>query len=210
MHPDARFRRDRPLWPGREGDARRRAVSAGHPSLAPEWEGRGQSATVNTAQGEAMPRKACVPSAISGAVASAAKAPEIRTARRAAGIGPRPADQIDGGADCREIQPVGGADSAPQHLAKMQRDAEGQGRNLPAAAPRRDAPFRLRAAATALSAASQALRGDPPTTGKIASTPSPMNFSTSPPKACTEPAMRSNQASSAEMTSDGGCFRRAP
>ena len=47
-------------------------------------------------------------------------------------------------------------------------------------------------------------RGDPPTTGKIASTPSPMNLSTSPPKAWTEPAMRSNQASSAEMTADGG------
>ena len=62
----------------------------------------------------------------------------------------------------------------------------------------------LRAAATALSAASQALRGDPLATGKIASTPSPMNLSTSPPKACTEPAMRSNQASRAEMTSEGG------
>ena len=62
----------------------------------------------------------------------------------------------------------------------------------------------LRAAATVLSAASQALRGDPPATGKIASTPSPMNLSTSPPNACTEPAMRSNQASRAAMTSEGG------
>ena len=36
-------------------------------------------------------------------------------------------------------------------------------------------------------------------TGKIASTPSPMNFSTSPSKTCTAPAMRSNQASSAAI-----------
>ena len=35
-----------------------------------------------------------------------------------------------------------------------------------------------------------------PVTGKIASPPSPINFSTSPPKACTAPATRSNQASS--------------
>src|SRR6267142_1514011 len=40
-----------------------------------------------------------------------------------------------------------------------------------------------RAAATALSAASQAAEGDRSPIGKIASTPSPMNFSTSPPKA---------------------------
>src|SRR5262249_30322149 len=39
------------------------------------------------------------------------------------------------------------------------------------------------AADTARNAASQAPRGAPPMTGKIASTPSPINFSTSPPKA---------------------------
>ena len=38
------------------------------------------------------------------------------------------ADQIDGGTDRGEIEPVGRADIAPQHLAEMQRDAEGQGR----------------------------------------------------------------------------------
>ncbi len=37
------------------------------------------------------------------------------------------ADQIDGGANCREIQPIGGADVAPQHCAAMQRNAEWQG-----------------------------------------------------------------------------------
>ena len=59
-----------------------------------------------------------------------------------------------------------------------------------------------RAAATARSAASQASAGVP-VTGKIASTPSPMNFSTSPPKACTAPAMRSNQASRAAIIDRG-------
>jgi len=39
-----------------------------------------------------------------------------------------PADQIDGGADGGEVEPVGGADIAPQHLAQMKRHAEGQGR----------------------------------------------------------------------------------
>ena len=39
-----------------------------------------------------------------------------------------PADQIDGGADRREIQAVGSADIAPQHLAEMQRGAERQRR----------------------------------------------------------------------------------
>ena len=38
------------------------------------------------------------------------------------------ADQIDGGANRREIEPVSGADIAPKHLAEMQRDAKGQGR----------------------------------------------------------------------------------
>ena len=61
-----------------------------------------------------------------------------------------------------------------------------------------------RAAVTARKAASQAPRGAPPVTGKIARMPSPMNFSTSPPKACTAPAMRSNQASSAAITIAGG------
>jgi hypothetical protein len=50
--------------------------------------------------------------------------------------------------------------------------------------------------------ASQASAGAP-VTGKIASTPSPMNFSTSPPKACTAPAMRSNQVSRAAIIAAG-------
>ena len=60
-----------------------------------------------------------------------------------------------------------------------------------------------RAAPTALSAASQAAEGGRSPIGKIASTPSPMNFSTSPPKAWTAPATRSNQASSAATTASG-------
>ena len=59
-----------------------------------------------------------------------------------------------------------------------------------------------RAATTARSAASQAAAGAP-LTGKIASTPSPMNLRTSPPKACTAPAMRSNQASRAAIITAG-------
>jgi hypothetical protein len=42
-----------------------------------------------------------------------------------------------------------------------------------------------------------------PVTGKIASTPSPMNFGTSPPKACIAPATRSNQASRAVIIAAG-------
>ena len=59
-----------------------------------------------------------------------------------------------------------------------------------------------RAATTARRAASQASAGAP-VTGKIASMPSPMNFSTSPPKACTAPATRSNQASRAAIIAAG-------
>ena len=36
-----------------------------------------------------------------------------------------PADQINGGTDRREIQPVGGTDIAPEYLAEVQGDAEG-------------------------------------------------------------------------------------
>jgi hypothetical protein len=59
-----------------------------------------------------------------------------------------------------------------------------------------------RAAVTARSAVPQVSAGAP-VTGKIASTPSPMNFSTSPPKARTAPAMRSNQASSTTIIAAG-------
>jgi hypothetical protein len=38
---------------------------------------------------------------------------------------------------------------------------------------------------------------------KIASTPSPMNFTTSPPTACTAPVTRSNQASRAAIIAAG-------
>jgi hypothetical protein len=54
--------------------------------------------------------------------------------------------------------------------------------------------------AGARSAASQAAAGAP-ATGKIATTPSPINFSTSPPKACTAP--RSDRASRAAIRRRG-------
>src|SRR6266478_2853539 len=40
----------------------------------------------------------------------------------------QPADQIDGGADRREIQPIGSTDIAPEYLAEVQGGAEGQRR----------------------------------------------------------------------------------
>ena len=42
-----------------------------------------------------------------------------------------PADEIDRGADGGEIEPVGGADIAPQEFAEMQRCAERQWRLSP-------------------------------------------------------------------------------
>ena len=76
-----------------------------------------------------MPRSAWAPSGISGAPVSAAKAPETSTALPSGRQRPfEAADQIDGGADRGEVEPVGRADIAPQDLAEMQRDAEGQGR----------------------------------------------------------------------------------
>jgi hypothetical protein len=56
--------------------------------------------------------------------------------------------------------------------------------------------------AGARSAATQAAAGAP-ATGKIATTRSPINFSTSPPKACTAPATRSDQASRAAIRRRG-------
>jgi len=61
-----------------------------------------------------------------------------------------------------------------KHLAEMQRRAEGQRRNPCACAPHRDGPCRRGRDDRAFSAASQ-LAGVR-LTGKIASTPSPMNF----------------------------------
>ena len=55
----------------------------------------------------------------------------------------------------------------------------------------------------ARSSASQASRGLRRPTGKIASTPSPMNFNTSPPKAWTATADAVNQPPSAAMTANG-------
>ena len=95
-----------------------------------------------------------------------------------------PAHEIDGGTDRGEVEPIGGADIAPEHLAEMQRRAERAAAASPCvlrSALRCAMP--ARAADTARSAASQAPRGTPPDTGKIARMPSPMNFSTSPPKA---------------------------
>ena len=83
---------------------------------------------MKTAHGDAIPRSACVPSGISDTVVSAAKCRrQDRPVERPAQPF-QPADQIDGGADRGEVEPVGRADIAPEHLAEMQRGAEAQGR----------------------------------------------------------------------------------
>ena len=73
-----------------------------------------------------MPRSACSPSGISGVAVSAAKAPETRSALPSGRH--RPSRRLTRltGADGREIEPVGRADIAPQDLAEMQRNDEGQ------------------------------------------------------------------------------------
>ena len=116
----------------------------------------------------------------------------------------QPADKIYGRADRREIQAVGGANIAPENLAEVHGCAKGQRRQallLP-----RCIEMRHSNPGGGSGAEGPVARGawESPTTGKIASTPSPRNFSTSPPKACTAPAIRSNQASSAAITTAGG------
>ena len=96
-----------------------------------------------------------------------------------------PAGPVHGRADHREIQPVRGPDIAIGHLADMQRQAVGQGRaargaqNVLGFGPPAE---RLRGRER-LPAGGRAAR--PPEVGKMASTASPMNLSTSPPCAST-------------------------
>ena len=75
-----------------------------------------------------MPRNACVPSDIrsSGLGGECARDKDDLVERPAQPL--QPADQIDGGTDRGEIQAIGGADIAPQHLAEVQGDAEMQRR----------------------------------------------------------------------------------
>ena len=114
-------------------------------------------------------------------VVSAATAPGISTERPSGRHSPSSRlTRFTAGPIAAEIQPVGGTDIAPQHLAEMQRRAEGQ-RRQPLRPPDR---IEMGHAGT---------RGDDRAQRRL-STPSPMNFSTSPPKACTAPATRSNQA----------------
>ena len=84
---------------------------------------------MKTAHGAAIPRSSWVPSGTSGIAGFGGE-----DARDQDGLVERPAqpfqpaDQIDGGADRREIQPIGSTDIAPEHLAEMQRGAEAQRR----------------------------------------------------------------------------------
>ena len=76
-----------------------------------------------------MPRSLCSPSGISGCCRFLSEGPgEQHRATERPAQAFQPADQVDGGADGGEIQPVGGADVAPQHFADMQRRAKRQRR----------------------------------------------------------------------------------
>ena len=69
-----------------------------------------------------MPRSTCSPSDTSSVAVSAATAPETGTSWPSGRHSPsNRADQVDLEADGGEVQPVGGADIAPQYLAQMQR-----------------------------------------------------------------------------------------
>ena len=72
-----------------------------------------------------MPRSACSPSGMSAAevLGGEGARDEDRLPKRPAQP-LEPADQIDGRADGGEIEPIGGADIAPQDLAEMQGGAE--------------------------------------------------------------------------------------
>ena len=73
-----------------------------------------------------MPRKRCSPRGINAVVVSAATVPETSTVRPSGPAQPfEPADEVDCWPDRGEVQPVGGADIAPQHFAEMQGHAEG-------------------------------------------------------------------------------------
>src|SRR6516164_1541433 len=144
------------------------------------------SGTVKTAQGDAIPRSACVPSGISDTPVSAAKVPETRTALSSVRHSPSSRlTRLTAGPiavkSSRSAAPI-----LPQSISPRWSAAPNGSGGSPCA---RRSLFKCaiptRAAVTARNAASQALRRPSPTTGKIAKMPSPMNFSTSPPKACT-------------------------
>src|SRR5216684_3395821 len=122
------------------------------------------SGSVKTAQGVAMPRRSCSPSGINLVFVSAATAPEISTLR--------PSGRHNPSSRLTRLTAGPIAVKSSRSAVPMLPHSTWSRWVMPA-----------RAAPTALSAASQAAEGDRSPMGKIASTPSPMNFSTSPPKA---------------------------
>ena len=95
----------------------------------------------------------------------------------------QPRREIDRRPDAGEIEPVAAADVAVQHLADVEREAEAD-RVLAVAArlvERVDQCLAPRARAASARRQTSAASSPFPASGKIASRPSPMNFSTSPP-----------------------------
>jgi len=152
-----------------------------------------------------MPRNACSPKGTIAVVVSAAKTPEASTLRPRGRHSPSSRlTRFTAGADRGEVEPVGGADIAPQHLAQMQRRAEGQRRQA------------LSGAFAVEVSHAGARRGDRTQRGVAGMEAGPLadredrqyavadEFSAlRRRKAWTAPAIRSNQASSAATTDLG-------
>ena len=81
------------------------------------------SGSANTGQGAATPRNLRADASAASRYAPPARRQQRRTAERLAQA-LQPAHQIDRGADGGEVEPVGGADVAPEDFAEMQRGAE--------------------------------------------------------------------------------------
>ena len=83
-----------------------------------------------------MPRKGCSPSGVRERCCRLGgdRAGEEDATPERATQAFEPADQVDGGADRGEVQPVGGTHIAPQHFTKVEREAELQRRSARAGA----------------------------------------------------------------------------
>ena len=110
----------------------------------------------------------------------------------------QPGGQVHGRPDGGEVEPAAGADIAVADLAQMQRH--------PAAHRRLQVQRRQRqiAVRAARNAAAPNIAGLVSPKGKMASSPSPISFSTSPPSASTAGTMQPNTALTRSITCSGG------
>src|SRR6516225_7197687 len=147
------------------------------------WDSPQSSGKEKTAHGDAIPRSKCVPSAINGASVSAASAPDTRTAFPSGRHSPSSRLTRLTAEPIAVKSRRSAALILPHSISPRCRAApKGSGGSPCRRRSSSRCAIPARAADTACKAASQAARGAP-TTGKIANTPSPTNFSTSPPKA---------------------------